>query len=111
MSFTLCMGPTRAIGKNVMQKVGILIQLKMAFNFGKYHLSILSQHIFEKISHMVKIEEDAYWPNNLLLFTFDCEHYCRIHGSFPCWDSTLEQFLFCWVSKKIEKRDVPFFYS
>ena len=29
-----------------------------------------------------------------------------IHSSVPCRDSTLEQFLFCWVSKKIEKHDV-----
>ena len=29
-----------------------------------------------------------------------------IHSSVPCRDSTIEQFLFCWVSKKIEKHDV-----
>ena len=26
-----------------------------------------------------------------------------IHSSVPCWDSMLEQFLFCWVSKKNSK--------
>ena len=25
--------------------------------------------------YMVKIDEDAYWPNNLSLFNIDCEHY------------------------------------
>ena len=34
-----------------------------------------------------------------------------IHSSVPCWDSTLEQFLFCWVSKKIEKHDVSWSLS
>ena len=26
-------------------------------------------------AHMVKNDEDAYWPENLSLFTINCEHY------------------------------------
>ena len=30
---------------------------------------------FDRHKHMVKSHEDAYWPENLSLFTFSCEHY------------------------------------
>ena len=59
-------------------------------------------------TYMVKFHEDfLLWvvsisegPKNKIM------RKSGIHSSVPCRDSTLEQFLFCWVSKKIEKHDV-----
>ena len=61
------------------------------------HLSSPLVNIFG--SYMVKFYEDAYWPDNLSLFTISCEHYwgpknkimrkSGIHSSVPCRDSTL----------------------
>ena len=36
----------------LMQGIGILIQLKMAFKSVKYHLTLWSKAIYEKISHI-----------------------------------------------------------
>ena len=46
------------------------------------------------ITHMVKRDEDANWPNNLTIFNF---------YTVSVTDSTLKQFLFNRVSKKIRK--------
>ena len=64
-------------------------------------------------TYMVKFHEDAYWPKNLSLFAISCEHYrgpknkimrkSGIHSSARCRDSTLEQFLFYRVSRKMQK--------
>ena len=65
---------------------------------------------------MVKVHEDAYWPDNLSLFTISCENYWEpkkqimkksgIHSFVPCLESTLEQFLFYRVSGKMTKSNI-----
>ena len=62
---------------------------------------------------MVKSHEDAYWPDNLSLFTVNCEHYREpkkqnygksgLYGLYPCRGSPVKQFLFYRVSRKIAK--------
>ena len=60
---------------------------------------------------MVKFHEDAcHFLQPVVIITEGPENKIMrkscIHSSVPCRDSTLGQFLFSWVSKKIEKNGV-----
>ena len=66
-------------------------------------------HISLKICHfLLSVVSITEGPKNKIM------RKSGIHSSVPCRDNTLEQFLFCWVSKNIEKPDVslgPLFYG
>ena len=63
--------------------------------------NFMSMHIDLNICHFLKsVVSITEGPKNKIMGK------SGIHGSVPCWDSTFEQFLFCWVSKKIEIHNV-----
>ena len=80
---------------STLAEVSLIITLNHIWsNFMRMHIGLKICHFLQSVVSIIE------GPKNKIMSKSD------IHSSVPCRDSALEQFLFSWVPKKIEKHGV-----